>query len=82
MLFQLIGWIAVLCISIQFIPQVYHTYKTKKVRDLSYGSLVIVVIGGLAGTLYALSISDTIFMIANGCVFLCGIALVIAKIKY
>lgn len=82
MLFQIIGWIAVLCISIQFVPQVFHTYKTKKVRDLAYGSLVIVVIGGLTGTVYAYSINDIIFMIANGCVFLCGISLLLAKIKY
>ena len=44
---QIFGFSAAICLVLSLIPQLYHTYKTKKVEDLSYLFLFIQIITGI-----------------------------------
>ncbi|MEO0338538.1 MAG: SemiSWEET family transporter, partial [Bacteroidota bacterium] len=49
---ELIGIIAGIFSTAGFVPQVYKTWRTKSVEDLSMGMIVILVIGILLWLIY------------------------------
>lgn len=51
--------------SIQLIPQLHKTYITKSVKDLSFYSLLLILIGNLLWLLHGYFIVDTSLIVAG-----------------
>ncbi len=49
---SLIGFVAGTCTVVSFLPQVVHTLKTKKTKDLSLGMYIILLAGAVLWTSY------------------------------
>lgn len=49
---EIIGYVAAICTSISFIPQLIKIIKTKAVRDVSIIMYIIMLIGSLLWSLY------------------------------
>lgn len=62
---MILGVIGLICIAIGWIPQIVEIVKKKK-SNLNLGFAILYTLGSLALTLYALQISDWIFVILNG----------------
>ena len=76
MLPSLVAILAPTINCIQLFPQLYKTYKTKSVKDLSFYSLLLILLTNLLWILhgyfitdYSLLISSTISMIINTILF-------------
>lgn len=66
---MILGLIGLICIAIGWIPQIVEIVKKRK-SNLNLGFALLYTIGSLALVLYALQISDWVFVILNGFVFL------------
>ena len=79
---QVFGFSAAICLVLSLIPQLYHTYNTKKVEDLSYLFLFIQIITGILFLTYGLLLNETPLIVANICVLTQLVLLLIMKKKY
>ena len=66
---MILGLIGLICIAIGWIPQIADIVKKKK-SNLNLGFALLYTLGSLALVLYALQISDWIFVALNGFAFL------------
>ena len=77
-----IGYIAGICTTIAFLPQVIKVYNTKSTKDISLGMFIIFTFGVFCWLIYGLIIQDIPIILANlVTIFLAGFIL-ISKIKY
>jgi MtN3 and saliva related transmembrane protein len=61
-----IGYVAGICSTLAFVPQVYRTYRTRHAYDISYGMLLLLSTGVCLWFIYGLSIHDIPIILANG----------------
>jgi MtN3 and saliva related transmembrane protein len=78
----LLGIIAGIFTCSAFIPQVTRAYRTKSVKDLSWGLAIFYLIGVSLWLTYGIMIHDTVIIVANAFSLLSASLLIIAKIKY
>ncbi|MBS3749547.1 MAG: SemiSWEET transporter [Candidatus Thermoplasmatota archaeon] len=78
----LIGYLAALCTTAAFIPQVIHTIKTKSTVDISLYMYLIFLIGVFSWFLYGIYIEALPIILANGITFLLALIVLIEKIRY
>jgi len=77
-----LGFIAAVCTTASFIPQVIKAVKTRHTQDISLLMYVIMVVGIGLWFVYGLLINDLPVIAANG-VTLCLVSFVfILKLKY
>lgn len=62
---RLAAVLAPLFTCIQLVPQLYKTYSTKSVADLSFESLLIITVGNLLWLLHGYFIRDTSLLVAG-----------------
>ena len=79
---DLIGYIAGLCLSLCFLPQVIHTLMTRRVNDVSSWMLILSFLSALFYEIYASMLQLTPVIIMNG-IFLFLVSFeIILKITY
>lgn len=87
-IFEVIGYIASVLLSFLLIPQVYTTFKTKKVDGLSSWFLYFEVVTTLLWIIYGIgflldnNLNGLPIVIANTSLFINVIILIILKRKY
>ena len=67
---SIIGYTAAIFLVISLLPQLLHTYKTKKVNDLSYLFLCLQIITCILFLIYGALLEEVPLLLANGCVLL------------
>jgi MtN3 and saliva related transmembrane protein len=65
-MFTLIGFVAGALTTLAFLPQVWHTYRSKSVDGLSYTTLVTFSVGVLLWFIYGLYLRSWPMILANG----------------
>ena len=63
-------------------PQVIRSWTTKSTRDLSYGTLTLLVAQSVAWLSYGVLLGDPALMVTNGAVFVFGILILTAKFRF
>lgn len=76
---EVMGHIGALLSSITFIPQVYKTWKTRSVKDLSLTMLLIILTSTIVWLVYAVSLTLWPVIIAN--TIICGLSLLLIYFK-
>jgi MtN3 and saliva related transmembrane protein len=76
------GAVATVLTISAFVPQVFRSWHTKSTRDLSYGTLVLLVSQSAAWLGYGVLLRDPALMITNTVVCLFSILILIAKWRY
>ncbi len=77
----IVGIFGVIFTSLQLLPQVIKSLRTKSVRDLSLGLSVIVGLSALTWLIYAIHIKDMPLLTANAINLVGASILFILKIK-
>lgn len=79
---DLIGYFGSFLTSITFIPQVYKTWRTKSVGDLSLTMMLIVVTSCIVWLVYAIALMLWPVIIANGIIGILSLMLIYFKFAY
>lgn len=78
----IMGTLACLTSTISLIPQIYKTYQTKSVEDLSSVMLWNFCICSLLWIVYGFTTDSATVWITNIIMLVCSIILVVFKLKY
>ncbi len=78
----IIGFIAALCTTFSFLPQAYKTLKTKKTKDISLPTYIILTCGVLLWTYYGFSRHDMPVFISNGLTLLFVLPILVMKLRH
>ncbi len=81
MFYLIIGWLAIILTSIQFIPQVIKSLRTKELKDVSLGSFLLVVAAASTWILYGIQRNDFVIITANVLVLTSALIISLLKIK-
>ncbi len=79
---DLIGYFGSFLTSITFIPQVYKTWKTRSVGDLSLTMMLIVVTSCIVWLVYAFALMLWPVIIANSIIGILSLMLIYFKFAY
>jgi MtN3 and saliva related transmembrane protein len=79
---EYIGYLGTILSCITFIPQVYQTWKTKSVGDLSLIMVLIVVSSTIVWMTYAYLVKSKPIMLANAIVFILSLMMLYFKLTY
>jgi MtN3 and saliva related transmembrane protein len=79
---DILGHIASALSSLTFIPQVYHTWKTKSVRDLNLWMIWIVFVSTVIWLIYGIAKELLPVMICNSIICVLSLVMVYFKYKY
>ncbi|MBT8253514.1 MAG: SemiSWEET transporter [Flavobacteriaceae bacterium] len=79
---EVIGLIAAVLTTAAFLPQVYHTRKTKDVSGLSYPMLLMFFIGVSMWLIYGFLKDSPALIFANAVTIISVCLLIIYKIRY
>jgi len=83
MLFSsLVAILAPLFTSFQLVPQLYKTYTSRSVVDLSLNSIILMTVGNLLWLLHGYFIRDTSLLIAGLIASVVNVSLLILYIDY
>lgn len=80
--FEWIGLLAALCTTGAFVPQVYHTWRSRCTKNLSLTMLITSVSGTLIWFVYGNIISSTSIIISSGMTSLLQMILLHYKLRY
>lgn len=79
---HIIGYVAALCTTVAFIPQVIYTLKTKSTKDISLYMYLIFSAGVFFWFIYGLLIDSIPIIIANSITFSLAVIVLIEKMRY
>ncbi len=76
---NLLGYAAGSLTTLAFVPQVVRTLRTRSAKDLSWGMLLIFILGVIFWLAYGFALGSWPIILCNG--FTLGLNLVIAAVK-
>ena len=76
-----LGFLAAVCTTIAFIPQVVKVYKSKHTKDISLGMFSLLNLGIVLWICYGLMINSYPVVIANAITIILASYILITKIK-
>ena len=79
---EYIGYFGSFLTAITFIPQVYKSWQSKSVGDLSIYMILIVIFSTIVWLVYAFAIHSGPVIVANAIVFVLSLVLLYFKIRY
>ncbi|MBS1506722.1 MAG: hypothetical protein JSS79_08755 [Bacteroidetes bacterium] len=77
-----VGYLGSFLTSITFVPQVYKSWQTKSVGDLSVWMISIIISSALVWLVYGISISSGPVILANSMVFVMTVTLLVFKFSF
>jgi MtN3 and saliva related transmembrane protein len=79
---SLVGAIAAVLTTIAFIPQAYHSYKTRDLSGVSFSMYSVFTVGVALWLLYGLLLGDWPLIISNAITLALSLLILILKIKH
>lgn len=79
---EIFGYLGAVFLTITLLPQLYLTYKTKKIDDLSYGFIGLQILTCIFFLVYGILLNAAPLMLANSIVLFQLCLLGGLKIKY
>ena len=78
----IIGLVAAACTTIAFFPQILQVYRTKRTRDLSLPTFILLTTGIFLWLIYGILLESLPIILANSITLIGCFYIVIMKIKY
>lgn len=78
----ILGFLAGICTTIAFLPQVIKTWKSKSAKDLSLGMFVFFCFGVALWLVYGIILKDIPIVISNAVTFVLSMMIVYFKLRY
>lgn len=82
MMFDIIGYIAGILMSVTMLPQIIKSLKTKSVKDISLLMIIILIIGSFLWMIYGILINSLPIIIMDAIAVFVNSAQLLIKIKY
>lgn len=82
MIYSLVGWTTSICFTLAYLPQLWKTYKTKSVEDLSLITLMLSNIAGLLGIIYTYHSNQFILQVGYTLGVWCSLLLTVMYLRY
>lgn len=79
---EYIGYAAMLCATMIYMPQIVKIYRTKSVESLSYGLILIELVTDVLWNIYAQMRDIRPLMFSSGFLFLSCSCVLVMKIRY
>ncbi len=79
---ELLGYIAAICTTAAFVPQVLKTYKTKSAKSLSLGMFLLFTAGIILWLIYGFMINEYPIIAANVITLILAGLLIYFKLTY
>lgn len=79
---ETIGYVAATLTTGSFVPQVWHTFRTRDVSGISLGMYSVFVVGSMLWLTYGLMISAVPVVIANAITMGLALAILAMKLRY
>ena len=79
---QVAGHVGALLSSLTFVPQVYKSWMTKRVGDLSIAMMLIVFTSTIVWLIYGISLNLWPVILANGFIAVVALVLIYFKITF
>ncbi len=79
---QILGYFGAFLTCVTFMPQVYKSWQSKSVGDLSMYTILIVMLSTVVWFIYGVGINEGPVIIANGITFLLSVCLFIFKLRF
>lgn len=76
-----IGYIAAVCTTCSFVPQVIHIFKSKDTRSISLAMYSIFALGVFLWFIYGISVQDWPVIIANAVTLMLASIILILKVR-
>ncbi|WP_370276513.1 SemiSWEET family sugar transporter [Lutibacter sp. HS1-25] len=80
--FEIIGLIAAVLTTSSFVPQVYKTWKTKSVGNISLTMYIAMFLGILLWLVYGIHIHSISMILANSITAVLTLIMLIFKLRY
>ncbi|WP_411822757.1 SemiSWEET transporter [Leptospira sp. 'Mane'] len=77
----ILGYIAAICTTLSFLPQVLRVILTKQTRDISRNMYILLGLGVLLWFVYGILISDMPIILANGFTLIFVSTILVYKLK-
>lgn len=78
----IVGFLAALCTTLSFLPQVIKIIKIKEAKDISFLMYAILIAGVLLWIIYGILKQDVPIIVANVITFVLATTVLILKIKH
>jgi MtN3 and saliva related transmembrane protein len=79
---QLIGYLAAVLTTISFVPQVWHTWRTRDVSGISLGMYVVFAAGVFLWLVYGLALGAWPIVVANAITLALALAILAMKLMW
>lgn len=82
MLVTVVGGLASILTISAFLPQVIRSWTTKSTRDLSYGTLTLLVAQSIGWLSYGILLRDPALVVTNGATCIFAVLILVAKFRF
>ena len=82
MLTTIVGYLATVTGTCVMLPQVYKTFKTKSVEDVSWGMLIIYLFNGVFWLTYGLLLGATPLIVTNALALIICTTQITLQVRY
>jgi MtN3 and saliva related transmembrane protein len=79
---KIVGYLAAAATTIAFLPQAFHTIKTKNTKGISLGMYLVFTFGVIMWLLYGIFRKDVPIISANTVTLILTIIILVYKLKY
>ena len=79
---ELVGYLAAILTTLSFLPQVWHTWRTRDVRGISLGMYVVFATGVFLWLLYGILANAWPIVIANAVTLALALAILAMKLRW
>ena len=79
---ETIGYLAAALTTISFVPQVWHTYRTRDVSGISLGMYIVFAAGVFLWLVYGLLLGAWPIVVANAVTLALALAIVAMKLRW
>ncbi|MCC7429575.1 SemiSWEET transporter [bacterium] len=79
---EIIGFVAAVCTTISFVPQVVRIWRTKSTKDISLGMFLIFCAGVILWLTYGLLLNNLPIIVANTVTLFLILTILSFKIRY
>jgi MtN3 and saliva related transmembrane protein len=79
---ELVGSLAAVLTTISFVPQVWHTYRSRDVSGISLGMYAVFAVGVFLWLLYGLMLAAWPIVVANAITLALAVAILAMKVRW
>jgi MtN3 and saliva related transmembrane protein len=80
--YEIIGLLAAVLTTSAFVPQVYKTWKTKSVENISLTMYIVMATGICLWLLYGILLNSLSLILANSITVILTVVIIIFKVRY